>query len=168
MNARLVRTFMPRLMALCALLTLCVAFAAPVSAGGGNSTAAQLCQKGNWQNLERQDGTTFKNQGDCVSYAAQGGALVPIPPEVSVSVTSEGGGNCLVTLSAAHFSPFTHYPASVWLYYLGRKSFDWGGNITTDRLGSASAPFGTYYGSPTESVVGTVNGVSSSSVPFTC
>ena len=42
-------------------------------AGGGNSDAANACKQGGWQNLVRQDGTGFKNQGDCVSYAAKGG-----------------------------------------------------------------------------------------------
>lgn len=46
-------------------------------AGGGNSDAAKACQKGGWQTLVRQDGTAFANTGDCVSYAAHGGALVP-------------------------------------------------------------------------------------------
>jgi hypothetical protein len=46
------------------------------SAGGGNSANAQACQQGGWQHLTRADGTSFTNQGDCVSYAAQGGTLV--------------------------------------------------------------------------------------------
>jgi hypothetical protein len=47
------------------------------AAGGGNSDAAKACQKGGWQTLVRQDGTAFTNTGDCVSYGAHGGALVP-------------------------------------------------------------------------------------------
>lgn len=47
------------------------------AAGGGNSDAAKACQKGGWQTLIRQDGTAFTNTGDCVSYGARGGALVP-------------------------------------------------------------------------------------------
>ena len=30
------------------------------------------CKKGGWQNLERADGTGFKNQGDCIQYANTG------------------------------------------------------------------------------------------------
>ena len=41
-------------------------------AAGGNSSNAALCQ--DWRTLYRADGTPFKNQGECVSYAAQGGA----------------------------------------------------------------------------------------------
>ena len=66
------------------MLLLCgvVALAVGVStanAGGGNSDAAHACQKGGWQNLVRSDGTSFANQGECVSYAAQGGTLKPKP-----------------------------------------------------------------------------------------
>jgi hypothetical protein len=61
------------------MLVLCAALALSVGIGtaaaGGNSDAAHACQQGGWQNLVRQDGTGFKNTGDCVSYAAQGGVL---------------------------------------------------------------------------------------------
>ena len=39
------------------------------------SDAAKACQQGGWKHLYRTDGTGFKNQGDCVSYAAHGGTL---------------------------------------------------------------------------------------------
>lgn len=45
----------------------------------GNSDAAHACQQGGWQHLQGSDGTLFGNTGDCVSYAAHGGTLVPIP-----------------------------------------------------------------------------------------
>jgi hypothetical protein len=63
------------------------AVAAPLAfAGGGNSDAANACKQGGWQNLVRQDGTGFKNQGDCVSYAVQGGTLVAkAAPSTAVS-----------------------------------------------------------------------------------
>lgn len=51
--------------------------AGTAAAGGGNSDAAKACQQGGWQTMVRQDGTGFKNAGDCVSYAAHGGGLVP-------------------------------------------------------------------------------------------
>jgi len=43
---------------------------------GGNSANAKACQKKGWKNLLRSDGSPFKNQGACVSYAAHGGTLV--------------------------------------------------------------------------------------------
>jgi len=49
------------------------------NAGGGNSENAQSCQHGDWQFYVTSDGTPFNNEGDCVSYAAQGGTLVPLP-----------------------------------------------------------------------------------------
>lgn len=55
---------------------------------GGLSSAAQatnarsssdpeLCKHGGWQNLTTSTGAPFANQGDCVSYAVQGGVLYP-------------------------------------------------------------------------------------------
>jgi len=41
----------------------------------GNSDAAHRCQQGGHRKLFRADGSAFKNVGDCVSYAAQGGML---------------------------------------------------------------------------------------------
>jgi hypothetical protein len=48
----------------------------------GNSAAAALCQKGGYVNLMRTDGSIFNNTGECVSYAAKGGQLVPIPAKL--------------------------------------------------------------------------------------
>jgi hypothetical protein len=48
---------------------------ASATAGGGNSAAAKSCQHGGWQSLVRMDQSAFTNQGDCVSYAAEGGTL---------------------------------------------------------------------------------------------
>jgi len=62
------------MLALCVALALTVAVAT-ATAGGGNSANANLCQKNGWQNWVRTDGSAFKNQGACVSYAAQGGTL---------------------------------------------------------------------------------------------
>jgi hypothetical protein len=43
--------------------------------GGKGNTLAKACKKGGWKSLYRTDGTAFKNQGQCVSYAVQGGTL---------------------------------------------------------------------------------------------
>jgi hypothetical protein len=61
-------------LALLATGVACLSLAAVASAGGGISASAQLCQN-SWQTLLRSDGSSFANQGACVSYAAQGGAL---------------------------------------------------------------------------------------------
>src|SRR5215471_2856388 len=78
-------------------------------ADGGNSENAQLCQKNGWATLARSDGTAFNNQGDCVSYGAQGGTLFHVyvfttelnganenPP-----VTTSGSGTATVTWNTA-------------------------------------------------------------------
>lgn len=72
MNYLIVR----RLLAACSIAALAALMAATV-AQASNSAAAAACQQDGWQTLVRQDGTGFKNTGDCVSYAAHGGALIP-------------------------------------------------------------------------------------------
>lgn len=56
--------------------------------GAGNSEAAQRCL--DYQNLFRADGTGFRNIGECVKYAAQGG-----------TVGGGGGGLIVYTLSVS-------------------------------------------------------------------
>lgn len=47
----------------------------PLAVAGGNSENAKACQQSGWENLVREDGTGFNNQGECVSYGAHGGVL---------------------------------------------------------------------------------------------
>ena len=78
--------------------------AGTAAAGGGNSDAAKACQQDGWQTLVRQDGTGFKNTGDCVSYSAQGGGLVPTGSHfitfsefpVGTSITTQYGSEGVV------------------------------------------------------------------------
>ncbi len=51
----------------------------PPAAGTGASVGAKLCQKGGFADLRGLDGTRFATTGECVSFAASGGVLVPIP-----------------------------------------------------------------------------------------
>jgi hypothetical protein len=47
----------------------------PVSATVGvtpTSSSQEDCKSGGWQSLKRSDGSSFRNQGDCVSYFASG------------------------------------------------------------------------------------------------
>ena len=55
----------------CTLALLAVPVAGAGS--GGNSPAAHACQQGGYRSLVGSDGTTFRNVGACVSYAARGG-----------------------------------------------------------------------------------------------
>jgi hypothetical protein len=86
------------------MLVVCAALALTVGAGtatadGGNSDAAKACQKAGWQDLMRQDDTGFEDEGDCVSYVAQGGVLLACAgredfsefPEFSAPTTFSGG-----------------------------------------------------------------------------
>ena len=76
MRVRIVLTFFAAL-----ALAVGVATASAGKGGGGGNgggkgnTLAAACKKGGWKNLYRSDGTAFKNQGKCVSYAVQGGTL---------------------------------------------------------------------------------------------
>jgi hypothetical protein len=58
--------------AIVALVVLAVPVAvASTASAASNAGNAKLCQKNGWQSLVRQDGKAFRNQGDCVSHAAQ-------------------------------------------------------------------------------------------------
>ena len=82
---------MRTLLALCAALVLTVG-AANAAAGGGNSENAKRCQKGGWKYWVRADGTPFRNQGDCVSYAARGGTLTAPQSAAQLLCEEELGG----------------------------------------------------------------------------
>ena len=62
----------------------------------GNSAAAKACQKGGYKSLFREDGTGFANTGECVSYAARGGAfkapVEPVTPMLEWSSSPDGDG----------------------------------------------------------------------------
>ena len=36
------------------------------------SVSRNLCKQGGWQSLTRADGSSFKNQGDCIQYVNTG------------------------------------------------------------------------------------------------
>ena len=87
-------------LALLATTVVCLSQAAVASAGGGNSANAKLCQKGGWQTLVRADGSPFASQGDCVSYAAQGGTLAPkLTLEQQWQAACQNGGGSFATSS---------------------------------------------------------------------
>jgi hypothetical protein len=79
-----------RVLVVCSIIFLTVASLSGSSAAQGNSENAHACQKGGWASLARAEDpdTPFANQDDCVSYGAQGGALVPAQesgPDFSIS-----------------------------------------------------------------------------------
>jgi len=60
---------------LCAVVGLTVGIATANAGNRGNSANAKACQEGGWQTLLRSDGSSFVNQGECVSYGSHGGVL---------------------------------------------------------------------------------------------
>jgi hypothetical protein len=136
----LVRWSAPAVGALLVALSVgLVAPAAAMAANGGNSDAAHACQQGGWQGLEASDGTDFTNTGDCVSYAAQGGTLVPSAPNLSLSFTPTFDPNyCNVFVTLDDFAPSTTYTVDFTVagfpgYHVYRDvTTDSGGDVTTD------------------------------------
>jgi hypothetical protein len=85
-----------------ALITLCLAFAGvglagqsaqvPLAHAAGNADAAHACQQGGYATLTGISSggqtITFKNEGDCVSYAAHGGKFTTPIPTCTVTATT--------------------------------------------------------------------------------
>jgi hypothetical protein len=139
---------MRMLLVLCALLALTVG-AATATAGnghgnGGNSANAKKCQKGGWKNLYRSDGTPFKNQGACVSYAAQGGTLTT---KTQSQLDCEAAGG---TFQAATFPtswtctgvPFSAFPGP-FAADCATDGFAGGAEWVNEGIGPPEDPVGT-------------------------
>lgn len=82
----------------------------------GNSQNAKACQKGGWGNLVRSDGSTFANQGECVSYAAKGGQLQPKPtaPATAQQLCADAGGTFQTGGTGTPPGPGAPGPALLW------------------------------------------------------
>src|SRR5712691_8212728 len=65
--------------------------------GNGNSGAAHRCQHGGYRSLVGADGTTFRNTGACVSFAAHGGTFTTgiVIPAGKVATLSNANWNLL-------------------------------------------------------------------------
>jgi hypothetical protein len=80
-------------------------WAVPASAGGGNSGNVQACQHGGWQKVTRSDLTAFASQNDCVSYGAQGGAIlvsIMLSPSSVTTTTASADTQATVTANFAN------------------------------------------------------------------
>lgn len=75
----------------------------PAQANLGNSVDAHRCQKGGWEDLARSESpmTAFANQDECVSYAAEGGVIVPL----MVSYLTLGWVSPIGTVTGAGLQP---------------------------------------------------------------
>jgi hypothetical protein len=63
----------------------------PAMASSSNADAAHACQGGGYSTLQTSTGGSFKNAGDCASYAAQGGTIVG----VGAACTPATNGGCI-------------------------------------------------------------------------
>lgn len=50
-----------------------------LAAPGGNAAASAQCLKGGYRNFATSEAITFRNEGQCISYAVQGGSLHSLP-----------------------------------------------------------------------------------------
>ena len=79
--------------------------AGPVAAApGGNAANAHKCEEGGYLDYTKSNGDPFKNEGQCTSYAARGGQLVPVPvltPDITITYQGFDTG----TISGTGFTP---------------------------------------------------------------
>ena len=105
-----------RMAALAAALGVIILVAAPLAGAKkpspgskpGNSGAAHKCQKGGYRSLVGADGTTFKNVGQCVRFAARGGRFATglvIPAGKTATLSNAQFGDVL--LPTAPLAPNT-------------------------------------------------------------
>src|SRR5215207_8662056 len=88
-------TMMLVAMAVMVPLFAVVAYAAP----GGNAANAAKCEEGGYLDYTDAQGNPFKNEGQCTTYAARGGQLVPVSTaDISIDVAAG-------TISGTGFTP---------------------------------------------------------------
>src|SRR6188508_2797116 len=68
----------------------CLDHRSKAGAADANAAAKASCKNDGWKTLVRADQTKFKNQGDCVSYASQGGT--PQSPKSASQLACESVG----------------------------------------------------------------------------
>ena len=79
-----------------AIAVVAPAAAANADPSPGNSGAAHACQQGGYLSLVGADGTTFRNVGECVSFAAHGGQFatgIIIPAGETATLTNASFGD---------------------------------------------------------------------------
>ena len=86
-------------LALAAALATFLAFAGSALADrGGNAVNAKLCHQGGWSTLMDSSAKAFANEDDCVSDAAQGGAIYALAAlKVSPCANQPFDGICVST-----------------------------------------------------------------------
>lgn len=94
-------------------LLMCLVVGAPSGVSAqGNGDAAHACQKGGYLRLAGNDGTQFASTGECVSYGAHGGVVVPKMLQL-VFATTDTAGICSVGVTVLYFTPNAEIPVQV-------------------------------------------------------
>ncbi len=128
----------PWVVALGFIVLLALALLPAAATAEGNSDAAKLCQKGGWTLLQGTDGTTFANQNECVSYAAQGGSLMPkVSPTLTATALSAtthlGTEGFTISVSGTNFAPnqtlYLNFITTSWYLTSGLIASDSGGEF---------------------------------------
>src|SRR5919112_2794854 len=96
---------MKRILVLLAVVALMVGMlAGPVAASpGGNTANAAKCEEGGYLDYTDAQGNPFKNEGQCTTYAARGGQLVPV--STAYIFLNLGSGLYTDTISGTGFTP---------------------------------------------------------------
>jgi hypothetical protein len=116
-----------RIAALAAALGVFALVAAPLAgakkpspgSNPGNSGAAHKCQKGGYLSLVGADGTTFRNVGACVSFAAHGGRFATglvIPAGKKATLSNAQFGDFLLPTAPLAPNSATNCPADPLAY----------------------------------------------------
>jgi hypothetical protein len=119
-------TLMLVAMAVMVPLFAVVAYAAP----GGNAANAHKCEEGGYLDYTDANGDPFKNEGQCTSYAARGGQLVPVPTTPDISINQETS-----TISGTGFTPNSQFTTEL-LYLPGGQRIIRGFTFSTDATGA--------------------------------
>src|SRR5215208_1130152 len=122
-------TMMLVVMAVMVPLFAVVAYAA----AGGNTANAHKCEEGGYLDYTKSNGDPFKNEGQCTSYAARGGQLVPVPvltPDITITYQGFDTG----TISGTGFTPNSQITYTV-TYSPSGLTYT-GNDVFTDAMGA--------------------------------
>jgi hypothetical protein len=133
-------------------------------AGHPRKAAMQVCKKGGWRTVEKEDGTRFRNQGRCVRYLVRGGTVTPIEPAVTIEFVASGTvqGACDATGVVADLAADRTLPGELVVGDAPPTAIP----VTTDASGEGTASLGAY--PPGAMLVFSVGAATSGSVAAGC
>jgi hypothetical protein len=131
--------------------------------GHTRKAAMQVCKKGGWKTVEKEDGTRFKNQGRCVSYQVRGGTVTPIERAVTITFAlAADTQSCDATGSVEDLGVNQTYAGDLLVDTVAAPQV----SITTDSSGEGSTALGTFLTG--QSLNLTVDGVTSGDIAVEC